>query len=390
MERPKQIRWQLVAIGVIVLAASVLLYHLVLGNTSVGGVFSQILSVTWPLFLGMALAFILSAPVRFVEQKLFGRTPLKWRAKRNLSIAVVHLVALTLIGWLLFYLVPQVGYAIEGLANDMGGYLQEALDFIENNFQAPLAFLSQFEISLQGVLTYLSNLLLEQSSSIWDIAVGTIGGILRVTIGVAVSIYMLANGKSMSGQAKKTTRALFRHRTAATLIRTTAYAATVFRKYITGQCLDALIVGVVCFVAMTLLQLPYALVISVLVAVTNIIPMFGPFIGAIPSALLILLVNPIQAFIFVIMIIILQQIDGNIILPRIVGETTGLGAFWVLTALVIGGGLFGIWGMIFAVPVFTLCYRGIAHFVKLRLRQKGMPAETDKYMNEMENNNESI
>ena len=200
-----------------------------------------------------------------------------------------------------------------------------------------------------------------------------------VIIGLIIAIYFLFSKEKFCAQCKKAAYAILPRRRADGLIRNTRETSTVFGSFITGQLIDALIVGILCFIGMSILQLPYPPMISVIVAITNVIPFFGPYIGAIPSAILILLVNPLQAVYFVIFIIILQQIDGNIICPRILGETIGLNGFWIIFAIVVFGALFGFVGMIIGVPTFAMLYTWLKRWISRRLGKRNMPDDTLAY-----------
>ena len=157
-------------------------------------------------------------------------------------------------------------------------------------------------------------------------------------------------------------------------------AAIIFYGYIIGTIIDSFMVGVVCYIAMRILQLPYAMLVSTIVGITNVIPVFGPYIGAVPSVIIIFLTNPMQGIYFLIMILVLQQVDGNIIAPKILGNSTGLSSFWVVVAIVVGGGLFGFFGMLLGVPTMALTYYLIGRFSKYLLRKKDLPEETDVYV----------
>jgi predicted PurR-regulated permease PerM len=200
-------------------------------------------------------------------------------------------------------------------------------------------------------------------------------------IGIIVAIYILASKDTFAAQAKKVAYGIFKKEHADTVIRYVRISHGMFSGFIIGKIVDSTIVGILCFVAMTVMGLPYALLISVIIGVTNIIPVFGPYLGLIPSVFLILIVNPMQALYFVILIAILQQIDGNIIGPAILGESTGLSAFWVLFSILLFGGLWGIVGMIIGVPLFAVIYRIVADFINWKLLGRDLSTVTDQYLN---------
>ena len=204
---------------------------------------------------------------------------------------------------------------------------------------------------------------------------------LNIMIGVIISVYLLVSKQKFVGQGKKVLYALFYERQANNILEVVRKSHSIFSGFISGKLIDSLIIGVLCFIGMSIMKMPYIPLVSVLVGVTNVIPFFGPYLGAIPSILLILLISPGKGIMFLIFIIILQQLDGNIIGPKILGSSTGLSAFWVIFAILIGSGLFGIIGMIAGVPVFAVIYYLIKTGLEYSLRKKNLPTDTKEYEN---------
>ena len=199
-------------------------------------------------------------------------------------------------------------------------------------------------------------------------------------IAIIVSVYLLARKDIFAAQSKKIVYSLFRTDIADLLVEETRNAYKIMSGFINGKLVDSLIIGVICLVCCNLLKFPYPALIATIVGVTNIIPFFGPFIGAIPCGLLILLVSPIKAVYFAIFILVLQQFDGNILGPKILGDSTGLASFWVLFSILLFGGVFGFAGMVLGVPVFAMIYSVISRMVAQGLRSRGLPVETEDYM----------
>lgn len=199
-------------------------------------------------------------------------------------------------------------------------------------------------------------------------------------IGIIVAVYLLASKRTFAAQAKKIVYGLFRHDHADILIHYVRLTNDMFSGFIAGKIVDSTIIGIICFAVMSILHLPYTVLVSVVVGVTNVIPVFGPYIGAIPSVILILLVNPLQALYFLILIVILQQMDGNVIGPAILGESTGLSAFWVLFSILLFGGMWGIVGMLVGVPLFAVIYELISDFINAKLRSRNLSTMTDHYL----------
>ena len=198
-------------------------------------------------------------------------------------------------------------------------------------------------------------------------------------IGAMISIYLLYGKESYVAQGKRLLYCLFSTQTTNNIIRDLQYVDKTFGGFIIGKVLDSLIIGILCYIGTTILNLPYALLVSVIVGVTNVIPFFGPYIGAVPSAVLILLVNPIQCIYFVIFILLLQQFDGNFLGPKILGGSTGLSSFMVIVAILVGGGLFGIFGMFVGVPACAIICTVIRNGIQSRLEKKKMPIDLESY-----------
>ena len=200
-------------------------------------------------------------------------------------------------------------------------------------------------------------------------------------IGMIISIYVLYNKELFAGQAKKIVYAVLKTKSANQFIMDVRFTSNTFIGFISGKIIDSLIIGVICFAGTSILKMPYALLISVIVGVTNVIPFFGPYLGAIPSTILILMVNPVKCIYFIIFILILQQVDGNLIGPKILGQSTGLSGFWVIFSITIFGGIMGIPGMIIGVPFFAVLYAMIRRMANKMLQRKGLPTDTEKYRN---------
>ena len=216
-------------------------------------------------------------------------------------------------------------------------------------------------------------------SSLTEGVIGVVNGLIDVLIGFIVAIYLLFGKEKFLGQGRKIVYAFNTPRRANIILHLAAKTNKTFSGFIIGKLIDSAIIGVLCFIGLSILKMPYTLLVSVIVGVTNVIPVFGPYIGAIPSTILILLVDPMKGLYFVIFIFLLQQLDGNVIGPMILGDSTGLSAFWVMFAILIGGGLFGLVGMIVGVPTFAVIYYIIKMLIQQKLEQKKLPIETENY-----------
>ncbi len=208
---------------------------------------------------------------------------------------------------------------------------------------------------------------------------GVVKGTLNFVLGLVIAIYMLISKEKFLAQSKKLLVALFSEKRCNRLLEIGRRTNRIFGGFVRGKIIDSLIIGVICYIVMSIIGLPYPMLISVIVCVTNVIPFFGPLIGAIPSAFLILLINPFQCLIFIIFIVCLQQFDGNILGPRILGDSVGLSSFWILISITIFSGLFGFAGMILGVPVFAFLYMLLSDYVRHSLQKKGRPLLTEVY-----------
>ncbi len=233
--------------------------------------------------------------------------------------------------------------------------------------------------SAEGILAKVYEVVTDALPHVVGYTIQITSGIVRAAIGFIISVYVLYHKERFFAQAKKAMYALMKKERVDSLIRLGHKSNATFSGFIAGQILDALIVGILCFVFMSIFRFPYPMLISVLVAVTNVIPYFGPFIGAIPSILLVLMINPVQAFWFAIFILALQQFDGNVLCPKILGQSIGISAFWVIFALLLAGGIFGFLGMFIGVPIFAIIYTLVRSFIEERLTKKNLSTDTHDY-----------
>ncbi len=227
----------------------------------------------------------------------------------------------------------------------------------------------------QTVLPELGSLISNVTSGVYYVLLG----IYNLVIGIIVSVYVLGNLEQFGASAKRMLYSIFSVEMAKKIMEGLDFTDRTFMGFINGKLLDSAIIGLICYIVCAILQMPYALLVSVIVGVTNVIPFFGPFIGAIPSSLIILLVDPIKCLIFVIFIILLQQLDGNVIGPKILGNSVGINGFWVMFSIIVGAGFFGFWGMLLGVPVFVVIYAAINSSVTRKLKRSDLPWEIADY-----------
>jgi predicted PurR-regulated permease PerM len=373
-------KYKTVSVYIIITFLVCLLIGLFFVNINlVGQGLAVFFNLLMPFIIGCALAYLLSRPTNFIEKYLFAfidRNHPHPAARRNLSILAVYIIIFTIIIFLFMYIIPQLIASLGILFSSMPGYIailkQSIIDLLKsaNLYSADVQkSINDFFASFLDVTKYFDDLIVNAGTITTQIG----SWLFKIVVGIIVSVYILANTKKFGVQAKKLAFSIFPQKYAKRFIQILHFSSDIFIKYVIGTLLDALIIGTITFAFLSIFGFPYPLLIAVIVGVTNIIPFFGPFIGAIPSAIIIFVVNPIQALWFIIFIVVLQQIDGNIIMPHIVGQTTKLHAFWVLFALILGGGLFGPWGLILGVPVWAVVYSLISAAVNKQLKDKEIP-----------------
>lgn len=396
-----------------VIAASLLLFFLLFHMKEVSGFLGTLGVILRPIFMGAVIAFLLLPVHRTILKFLMAMTTEKRKAdRRNVSflnfVAIILslLLALFLIYLLLAMVIPQVYESIVGLVQSIPDYIEVIQGwlqtFFEDNPEIQAAVMSVYNSAAASLEQWLNADILPNLESvsttfqwvrttIWPNFTGVMAGVSGVLLGflvlvkdlliaVIVSVYLLARKDTFAAQSKKIVYSLFPTDIADLLVDEVRNAYKIMSGFINGKLVDSLIIGAICFVCCTLFKFPYPALVATIVGVTNIIPFFGPFIGAVPCGLLIFLVSPLQAVYFAIFIVVLQQFDGNILGPKILGETTGLASFWVLFSILLFGGLFGFAGMVLGVPVFAMIYSVVSRTVAHGLRARNLPVDTEEYM----------
>ena len=304
-----------------------------------------------------------------------------------MSILFSEIVLLLLIAALVYLIIPQILGSVQMLVQNSGTYADNVskwLDGLLKNYPELDSYVGGLFGNINAnVGNWLETKLLPQLGSlITSVSSGVYGfarSIYNLIIGIIVSVYLLADKEGFLAAVKRLSYAVFSVETADKLRQGLNFVDKTFMGFLSGKILDSLIIGIICYIVCSILKMPYTLLVSVIIGVTNIIPFFGPLIGAIPSALIILMVDPSKCLIFVIFIIILQQIDGNIIGPRILGSSTGINGFWVMFAIILGSGLFGFWGMLLGVPVFVVIYTVIQNLIIKKLKKSDLPWKIADY-----------
>ena len=344
------------------------------------GIFINILS---PFAGGIVIAYILDPMVKFFYARLFKEK----KGTRGFAILLAYAVAillLVLLGWLV---VPQIVNSIGMLFTNFPSYIQgvqEMLLYVQSEYgidlQQATKMLDDSEAMVKEIYAMATNAMPQIVASIGSVA----SNFVAIFTSIAASIYMLADKDHLLHQLRTLAHAFLPEKVASNTLRICHYANVNFTGFFVGKIIDSAIIGVITFVAMTILRLDFAVLISVFIGITNIIPVFGPFIGAIPSVFILLLIDPLQAVIFCVLILIIQQLDGNFIGPKILGSSIGISALWILFSIVVGGDLFGIVGMIVGVPVFATLYGLAQEFVHYALDKRGIDSEGNPVEHEAE------
>ena len=344
------------------------------------GIFINILS---PFAGGIVIAYILDPMVKFFYVKLFKEK----KGMRGFAILLAYAVAILLLMLLAWLVVPQIVNSIGMLFTNFPSYIQgvqEMLLYVQSEYgidlQQATKMLDDSEAMVKEIYAMATDAMPQIVASIGSVA----SNFVAIFTSIAASIYMLADKNHLLHQLRTLAHAFLPEKVASNTLRICHYANVNFTGFFVGKIIDSAIIGVITFVAMTILRLDFAVLISVFIGITNIIPVFGPFIGAIPSVFILLLIDPLQAVIFCVLILIIQQLDGNFIGPKILGSSIGISALWILFSIVVGGDLFGIVGMVVGVPVFATLYGLAQEFVHYALDKRGIDSEGNPVEHEAE------
>lgn len=379
----------------LVITGAIAFYFLMYRYTGVTKFIGQIAVILRPITIGLVIAYLMTPIVNFEERHLLPlvRKKMKNPDKADKLVRVVSVFGALLffvlfIGILLLMVIPELYKSINGLIITLPKQVNNFMDWLNDYVSSDSKISGYLEVGLKNGTEFFENWaksdFLPQAKNIMaGVTTGVINAVkvvFNVAIGIIISIYVLMSKEEFIGQSKKLTYALLPGKSANAVIHTVHKSNEIFGGFISGKLIDSLIIGILCFICLSIMRMPYALLVSVIVGVTNVIPFFGPYLGAVPSAILIMLASPLQGVYFIIFILILQQIDGNIIGPAILGESTGLSSFWVVFAILVGGGLFGILGMIIGVPAFAVIFYVLRKAVNYILRRKRLPEDSGEYI----------
>lgn len=365
-----------------VIALSIVFYQFISRFDVVREKFDFAFKVLLPFVVGGIMAYLFNFILVFYEQKLLRNRAKTEKQKRAIGIILTYTTVAIILYVFSAFIFPQITSSILGIANNIPVYIENTSNwFIEVNekFYIPEELyqiaLDKWNEAINIGISYATNLIPKFAGLIRDI----LSSIWNVILGVIVSTYLLIEKEEFLALSRKIVTAIFSEKNSKELMRIGTMSNEIFGKFIGGKILDSMIIGLLTFVVLSIFKIPYTVLVSFIVGITNIIPFFGPFIGAIPGTIIILFESPIKAFWFIIIIIVIQQIDGNIIGPKILGDSLGISSFWILFSLLVTGKLLGLVGLIIGVPVFAILYSILKDKVEKRLKTKGLPYETEDY-----------
>jgi len=368
-------------------------YTAVTQPQKIGAVIGGAISLLSPFIIGFCMAYVVNLLLRPLERVWMWiwhkakRQKLISKAKRPLCLTLSFLVVLGVIFAIVFMIIPALKDTVVSFANKVPQYAKTVeswyyalVDFLGNyNFELP-----EISLDINKITDFAKSVISNYGSNVLDTTVNVtasiVSAIVDIVLGLVFAIYLLARKEKLGNQTRRAATAILGPERSKRVVDFTALTNSVFTKFVTGQLTEACIIGVLCFIGMSIFKMPYAGIISILVGFTALVPIFGAFIGTAVGAFLILLESPIKAVWFVVFIIILQQLEGNLIYPRVVGKSVGLPGIWVLTAVTVGGGLFGVLGMLFSVPICSVLYVLFRNFVNKK-NQEYKPETTEEMHN---------
>lgn len=374
----------------LVIAASMTFYFLIDKPDSILGFIGDIISTLSPIISGLVIAFLLNPIMLFFEglftKLLNGKNNNKFASNKlikYLSIICAILSGVAIVTIIIIIIIPNLIASISELITELPNKASPVIDWLNNTLPK-----ETMKMVYEQINAYLNSLVptdilksFEATAGFFASGVmGIYNFIFNITVGIVVSFYVLASKNYFKKIMQKLMCVLFKKSTVKEIVSTSKTSYRIFTNFIVGKLLGSVVIGILCFIGMLILRIPYALLISFIIAITNIIPFFGPFIGAVPSAILILLDTPIKAVWFVLFIIVLQWIDGNVVEPRILHDSLGISSFWVVFSIMLFSGLFGMIGMLIGAPLFAVIYNIVCKFVNRKLEHKGLSITQDDYV----------
>ena len=372
----KQRVWRSARVPLVVALVTVLVYEIFENLHDVSSVVGMFFSVLKPVFIGIAFAFIANMPMRFLETRVFKR----WKIcslKRAVCQLLAMLFILLIVAAMLFLIIPRIAGSVVALANGMDGYIESLTAWgsdLWDRLNLNPGVEERIQSAVQTILAQLDELLSALVASAAKFTVSIASTLVDVFFAAIISIYALFNKEKLIFQAKKVVVAIFNERRAERILDVSTRTNQALNHYFYGMIIECTILGTLCFIAMTIFGFPYALLISVVVGVTQIVPIIGPWVSALFGALIILVSDPSRVIWFIVLVLVVQQIEANVFSPRVVGNAVGLAGIWVMIAVLLGSGLFGIVGIVLCVPVMAVLYTLVSEWVNRRVEEKRFAA----------------
>ena len=371
-----------VTVTALVCAITFLILYGLVNIHTISGLASSVLGVFTPILLGGAIAYMLNPLLKFFEYVVFKKMK-NTNVIRGLSLLSTYVVALLAIVGFLFLLIPQLVESVADFIGKFDSYLANTAEFVNNAYSRLIGDGEYHEILHSEAIIKAFQEFLSTNEGLFDIVkeigLGFVNGIKNVVLAIFISIYVLISKERLKAQTKKLTTALFAEHTNYRFYRYLNLCHQTFSGFFIGKIIDSLIIGGITLLTLLIFRIPSPLLISTIICITNIIPVFGPFIGAIPSFFFIFIQDPIKALIFLVLILLIQQLDGNVIGPKILGNSTGLSSLGVIVSIVIMSSYFGIIGMILGVPIFAVLVTIVKEIIEDRLYEKSRPIDTADY-----------
>ena len=373
----------------IALCAAVALFMALSNLDFVASLCKNVFDVLSPFVYAFAVAFVLNNPVKWFERKVFPDS----KHKKALSILWVYIIATLTITGLIMAVIPQLGLSISTFIEILPATLKNIYDqalILFNKFHWSTQLIEQVENLWNTMINTITNFSITAIPEILNFSISLGGFLVDLLMIIIISVYMLTGKDRLKFQFKKAIYAFFSKETADKMVELANRSSRIFSGFIIGKLIDSIIIGFMCYFGMLFINPDYTALISVIVGVTNMIPFFGPFIGAIPSTFILLVVNPLDAVVFAIFVFALQQFDGNILGPKILGNSLGISPIWVLAGILIGNGLFGLAGMLIGVPTFAVLYSIVSENITNRLEEKGIIADFNQHQIEFDNQDSKL
>ena len=364
------------------LASCILLYFILLRIHTITNVIVSILKALSPIFIGLLFAYLLNPLLKVFEKaiskkitpKIFKDDKRHSRFNRIVSLTITYLIVALAIFLVIMFIVPNLLDSLQVMINNIPVYINNIYDYLKNILKNnPDLSLSIEKINMD-ITEYITNIMVPSADTLMtgiaNSVTSFISGVVNIAIGLVVSIYLLFDKENFIKGAKRVLEFMIPEKAYNPIMNSLNFTDRVFGGFMTAKIIDSFIIGLIMFIAMVIFNIPYALIISIIAGITNIIPYFGPIIGAAPCALLLLMIDPAKAITYIILVFLVQQFDANILGPKLIGNKTGLKSFWVLFSILLFGKLFGFFGMIFGVPVFAIMYSIVKNYIDKKLEQK--------------------